>query len=131
MSPSAQISLGPLANFPVGQATPVKVDGHAYIVVRESASPEEPCVVDDRCPHLGLSLTKGPGGKNYDNGVIVCPFHNSTFDVCSGENLDWTPGFAGRAAPKWSKGLIAMGRKPAPLTTYAVAIEDGQVVITP
>ena len=62
--------------------------------------------------------------------MIVCPFHNSTFNVCSGENLDWTPGFAGRAAPKWSQRLISMGRKPAPLTTYSATVADGEVAIT-
>lgn len=131
MENDAVITLGRLDDFPVGHATPVTVDGHHYIVVRESESPDEPCVVDDRCPHLGFSLTKGPGGRNYEEGVITCPFHNSRFNVCSGENLDWASGFAGRSAPKWSRRLIAMGRKPAPLATHSATVVDGQVVITP
>jgi nitrite reductase/ring-hydroxylating ferredoxin subunit len=46
-------------------------------------------------------LTSGPGGRNYADGVIQCPWHNSRFVVRSGENLDWTPGIAGRSVPAW------------------------------
>ncbi|HRV67205.1 MAG TPA: Rieske (2Fe-2S) protein, partial [Candidatus Nanopelagicales bacterium] len=86
------------------------------------------CIVSDRCPHAGLSLSRGPRG-GYEDGVITCPWHNSRFDVCSGENLDWTPGVAGVKAPKWSRRLIAMGKSPAPLTVLAASVKDGQVVV--
>lgn len=129
MTSPPQLRLGPLSDFPPGEATPIKVDGQTYVVVRHPDDPERVCVVSDRCPHLGFSLTKGPGGKNYADGVITCPFHNSRFDVCSGDNLDWTPGFAGRTAPRWSRKLIAMGRKPAPLTTFEASIQGGDVVV--
>jgi nitrite reductase/ring-hydroxylating ferredoxin subunit len=42
----------------------------------------------NRCPHLGFSLTRGPGGLKYEDGVVQCPWHNSRFNVCTGENLD-------------------------------------------
>jgi nitrite reductase/ring-hydroxylating ferredoxin subunit len=34
------------------------------------------------------------------DGQVVCPWHNSRFDLASGENLDWAPGFAGRDMPR-------------------------------
>jgi nitrite reductase/ring-hydroxylating ferredoxin subunit len=121
-------SLGPLAGFALDTPTRVKADGETYVVVRRSESPDEACVVLDKCPHAGMSLTKGPRG-GYEDGVIVCPWHNSRFDVCTGENLDWTPGFAGISAPSWSRKLIAMGKAPAPLTVVPVSVRDGQVVV--
>ncbi|MBK9739767.1 MAG: Rieske (2Fe-2S) protein [Actinobacteria bacterium] len=121
-------TLGPLTDFDVDKPTQVTIDDEKYLVIRRSQSPDEVCVVRDRCPHAGLSLSRGPRG-GYENGVITCPWHNSRFDVCSGENLDWTPGFAGFTAPGWSRKLIAMGKSPAPLTVLSVSVQDGQVVI--
>ncbi|MCW2753862.1 MAG: ferredoxin [Marmoricola sp.] len=77
----------------------------------------------NHCPHLGLSLTAGPGGTRFTDGTVQCPWHNSTFNLCTGENLDWTPGFAGRTMPRWSSKLIALGKKPGPLTVYPVTVE--------
>ncbi len=121
-------TLGPLTDFPIDEPTPVTIDGDKYLVIRPSENPDEVCIVSDRCPHAGLSLSRGPRG-GYEAGVITCPWHNSRFDVCSGENLDWTPGFAGVTAPKWSRRLIAMGKSPAPLTVLATSVRDGQVVV--
>jgi nitrite reductase/ring-hydroxylating ferredoxin subunit len=121
--------LGRLQDFTLDTPTPVKAGGATYVVVRRSEAPDEPCVVSDRCPHVGLSLTKGPTRTKYADGVITCPFHGSEFDVCSGENRDWTPGFAGFKAPSWSRRVIAMGRKPAPLTTFRASVVDGEVVV--
>ncbi len=125
----ATLDLGELNGFPIDDPTPVKRDGKTFVVVRQRETPDDPCVFSDRCPHLGLSLTRGPGGKKYVDGHIVCPFHNSEFDVRTGENLDWTPGFAGRRAPGWSRGLISLGRKPAPLRRFAVEVRDGRLVV--
>lgn len=120
--------LGPLADFAVDEPTKVTVDDEAHLVIRRSESPEDVCVVRDRCPHAGLSLSRGPRG-GYGDGVITCPWHNSRFDVCSGENLDWTPGFAGITAPGWSRRLIALGKSPAPLTIRRASVVQGRVIV--
>ena len=122
------IDLGPVADIPLDTPTPVKADGRTFVVVRRSADPEAVCVVLDKCPHMGLSLTRGPRG-DYRDGILVCPWHNSEFDVCSGENLDWAPGFAGVKVPGWSRKMLALGKQPAPLTTFAARIEDGKIII--
>ena len=121
-------SLGRLDDFTVNEPVRVKAGDHTYVVVRRSESPDDVCVFLDKCPHAGLSLTKGPRG-DYQDGIITCPWHNSKFDVCSGENLDWTPGFAGIKTPKWSRRVIAMGKSPAPLAIIEVTVADGEVQI--
>lgn len=118
--------LGPVDRFPVEKAVRVKADGEAVVVIRRAD--DQICVFSDRCPHVSLSLTRGPGGTRYADGVITCPYHSSKFDVVTGENLDWTPGFAGRSAPVWSRRLISLGRKPAPLRLFTGAVVDGEVV---
>jgi nitrite reductase/ring-hydroxylating ferredoxin subunit len=49
--------------------------------------------------------------------------------VRTGENLDWASGVAGREVPRWSRRVIAVGRKPAPLTTYPVVVEGDEVFV--
>lgn len=122
----ARHSLGPLTTLPDGTATARDIDGTAVVVWR---SGDEVCVVRNHCPHLGLSLTKGPGGLKAEDGQITCPWHNSRFDLCSGDNLDWVVGFAGRGMPRWSQRLVAMGKQPAPLTTYPVSREGDEVFV--
>jgi len=123
-------SLGKLTDFPLDTPTPVKADGQSLLVLRTSEDPDQVCVVVDKCPHAGLSLSKGPRG-GYADGVITCPWHNSRFDLCSGENLDWVPGVAGVKVPRWSSKLIAMGKSPTPLDVVSVTITDGEVTLDP
>jgi hypothetical protein len=42
-------------------------------------------------------------------------------------NLDWATGFAGREMPRWSRRVIALGRKPSPLRTCDVMVEGDDV----
>jgi nitrite reductase/ring-hydroxylating ferredoxin subunit len=120
------IRIGALADFQDGELHAVNAGGRSLVVGLVDGAP---CAASSRCPHLGLSLAKGPGGKRFADGQVVCPWHNSRFDLRTGENLDWAPGFAGRAMPRWSARLIAMGRKPASLTTYPVVVEGEDVLV--
>lgn len=83
------------------------------------------CAFENRCPHLGLPLEKG----NIAQGVITCPWHNSSFDVQTGENMDWCTGVAGKPMPGWTRKLIAMGKKPRPLALREVKEEGGAVFV--
>lgn len=106
--------------------TEVEVEGLKLIVARDD---EGVCAAQNRCPHLGLSLTSGPGGRTYADGVVQCPWHNSRFVVRTGENLDWVAGIGGRSVPRWSRKVMSVGRKPAPLTTYPVVVEGEDVLV--
>ncbi len=121
-----RVRVGSVADFADGKLHAVDAAGTSVVVAMVG---DTPCAARNRCPHMGFSLTRGPGGVRYDEGQIVCPWHNSRFDLASGENLDWTPGFAGKEMPRWSRRLIALGRKPTSLTTYAVDIEENDVYV--
>ncbi len=123
---AGRVRIGSVADFADGELHTVDAAGTSLVV---GLSGDSLCAARNRCPHLGLSLTKGPGGLRYSEGQVVCPWHNSRFDLESGENLDWAPGFAGRDMPRWSRKMIALGRKPSPLTTYAVTIEGEDVYV--
>ncbi len=125
MAPS-EVSIGKLDEFTDGGLTAVEAGGRKVIIARTG---DQVCAAVNRCPHLGLSLTKGPGGLKYADGVVQCAWHNSTFEVCSGENLDWVGGFAGKSIPKWSRGVLALGRKAKGLDTIPASVRDGEVVL--
>lgn len=81
--------------------------------------------VENRCPHLNLAMTRGP----VKGRVVQCPWHGSTFDMCTGENLDWIGSIAGLKPPQWSRALIAFGKKPSGLRTFATREEGGRVLV--
>lgn len=123
---SQRVRVGTVAELSDGELHSVDADGTSLVVGLADGSL---CAALNRCPHLGLSLTKGPGGLKYDDGAVVCPWHNSRFDLATGDNLDWTPGVAGRDMPRWSRRLIALGKQPSPLTTYDIVVEGDDVYV--
>ena len=124
---STELRVGSLSDLADGELTAVDANGHRLMVARKG---DEVYVARNRCPHLGFSLTRGPGGLKYEDGVVQCPWHNSRFDVCTGENLDWVTGFAGRRVPSWSRSVIALGRKPRGLDMLPAIVRDGDVYTT-
>ncbi len=121
-----RVKVGSVADFADGALHTVDAAGTSVVVGMVDGTPY---AARNRCPHLGLSLAKGPGGTRFADGQITCPWHNSRFDFCTGENLDWATGFAGRDLPRWSARMIALGRKPAPLTTYRATVEGDEVFV--
>jgi nitrite reductase/ring-hydroxylating ferredoxin subunit len=102
-----------LAQADALQVILTRVEGRAY-------------AVENKCAHLGWSMARG----SITGSTIQCPWHGSKFDVCSGENLDWVHTFAGIAMPHWSHGLIALGKQPAPIQTFELVEESGQISIS-
>lgn len=121
-----KVRIGTLAEFSDGELHGVKADGSALIVGLVDGTLH---AARNHCPHLGFSLTTGPGGTRFADGEVQCPWHNSRFNLCTGENLDWTPGFAGRTMPRWSAKVISLGKKPAPLTVYPVSVDGEDVYV--
>jgi len=81
-----------------------KVDGRFYCV-------------DDRCPHLGGSLSRG----RLDGTAGICPNHHSCFDLADGRVLRWT-GWTG-----WTARLAQTLRSPRPVVAHSVKVEEGKV----
>jgi nitrite reductase/ring-hydroxylating ferredoxin subunit len=80
---------------------------------------------ENKCPHLGLALSRG----KIEGSAITCPWHGSKYDMCSGKNLDWVNSFVGIPMPEWTHGMIAMGKKPAGITTFNAEEKNGAVSI--
>ncbi|QDU36990.1 Sulfite reductase [ferredoxin] [Maioricimonas rarisocia] len=59
----------------------VEVGGDEYALFRVG---DKVTCIDSACPHEGAPLADG----EYKDGVVACPWHNWTFDACSGCSLD-------------------------------------------
>ena len=79
--------------------------------------------VVDKCTHLGMPMRRG----KFDGRIGTCPFHNSRFDIATGENVDWVSRVMGAKMPGWVCKAIAMGKEPAPLTRLTIEERDGEV----
>ncbi len=121
-----RVRVGSVSDFADGELLAVDAEGTSVVVARDG---DTFCAARNRCPHMGFPLSRGPGGVRFDDGVVQCPWHNSRFEVCSGENLDWATGFAGKSVPGWSRRLVALGKKPVPLTTYPVVVDGDDVFV--
>ena len=73
--------------------------------------------VDDRCPHLGGSLSRG----RLDGTAVICPNHHSCFDLVDGRVLRWTD-WTG-----WTARLAQTLRSPRPAVAHSVKVEEGRV----
>ncbi|MGF1468900.1 MAG: Rieske (2Fe-2S) protein [Sandaracinaceae bacterium] len=119
-----RVSIGASSDFAEGAIHKVKVAGTTALVVRAGGTL---CAVENRCAHLPVPLDRG----TVEDGAIICPLHNSKYDLKTGENLDWVPGVIGVKVPTWSRALIALGKKPTGIRAFTVVEEDGQAFIEP
>lgn len=117
-----KINIGKINEFEIGKPRILRAGGVAIIVNRAENGF---CAVANHCPHLGLPIANG----KVEGNVITCPFHGSKFDMCTGENLDWVTSFAGAKLPNWSRRLMTMGKKPTPIETFRVILENDTVFV--
>jgi nitrite reductase/ring-hydroxylating ferredoxin subunit len=119
-----RILLGNSSDMPASGAKVFTANGTAIVVAQTKNGY---CAVVNKCPHLGLPIA---GGKvDLDTGTITCPFHDSKFDLCSGENLDWVRGLVGVKVPDWSRKILAMGKAPAAIQRFTVIEEEGKLFV--
>jgi nitrite reductase/ring-hydroxylating ferredoxin subunit len=119
---SNRVSIGKATDFRPNKPRTVNVNGKEIVVAQTGNGY---CAVINRCPHMNLPL----GGGKVVGTSITCPFHNSRYDMCTGENLDWVQGAFGVKMPAWTRRVIAMGKQPEPVQTFTVIEEDGELFI--
>lgn len=105
-----------------GELHATETDGQRLLLTRVDGQVH---AVINRCPHMGMKMTRG----EICDGVLKCPWHGSRFDFRSGQNVDWVNAFVGIPMPKWTHGMISMGKVPAPLLTLPAEEENGDVFV--
>lgn len=117
------LDIGPSAVAQTGSLTPVAAGCQRLLLTRIDG---RPYAFSQACPHLGFSMARA----TLSGSTIMCPWHGSTFDCRTGENLDWVCAFAGVPMPRWSHAMIALGKKPSPMTTLQVEERAGRLFVS-
>jgi nitrite reductase/ring-hydroxylating ferredoxin subunit/uncharacterized membrane protein len=92
----------PVQSLQNGKPQRVEVDGVGLVLCRTGDNGEI-AAFGEFCPHLAAPMADGW----VDRGRLVCPWHGSRFDVCSGE--------------------VLRGPSAAPLPRYQTRISDGMI----
>ena len=92
----------PVASLTDGKPQRVEVDGVGLVLCR-TGNNGQIAAFGEFCPHLAAPMSDGW----VDRGWLVCPWHGSRFDVCSGE--------------------VVRGPSAAPLPRYQTRINDGMI----
>ncbi|HEY9305738.1 MAG TPA: Rieske 2Fe-2S domain-containing protein, partial [Mycobacterium sp.] len=92
----------PVESLKNGKPQRVEVDGVGLVLCR-TGNNGEVAAFGEFCPHLAAPMSDGW----VDQGRLVCPWHGSRFDLCSGE--------------------VLRGPSAAPLPRYEARINDGMI----
>jgi nitrite reductase/ring-hydroxylating ferredoxin subunit len=87
-----------------GRLVGAELDGEAVVVAR-SAETGELCAIAGTCSHLGGPLAEG----EREGDTVICPWHGSRFDLCTGE--------------------VEGGPAVFPQPRYQARVQDGRVEI--
>ena len=92
----------PVDSLEDGKPQRVEVDGVGLVVCR-TGNNGDVAAFGEFCPHLAAPMSDGW----VDRGRLVCPWHGSRFDICS--------------------GAVLRGPSAAPLPRYETRINDGMI----
>ena len=95
----------------------VAVENHKILLIWHK---NEVYAVQSQCPHLKLPLIHA---KINDQNEIICPFHRSSFDICSGDVQCWSPW------PKLLSGVLGKLSQAKNLNVYPVQIQEDKIMI--
>ena len=115
-----------LADLPPGSVTAGEVDGQRVCVANLDG---ELFAVQDRCPHLAAPLSVG----HLDHSNIVCPWHDSEFDLRTGETKKWLPSGLWHVLDQKAPPLPPVLEKwlnPKRIRTFRTRVVDGRVLVS-
>ncbi|MCC6905012.1 MAG: Rieske (2Fe-2S) protein [Anaerolineae bacterium] len=103
-------------NLPRNERQIVKIGRREILVIRQE---DQIFACDNHCPHLHFPITLG---RLDADGTLHCPWHQSAFDLHTGDVKAWAP---------WPPGGISriLGKlsREETLPVFAVKLEDGGV----
>ena len=122
----AEVEVCALADLPPGSVTVAELDGTRVCVANVHG---EVFAVQDRCPHLFANLSAG----ELRGASIVCPWHDSEFDMRTGSTKKWLPSgiwnFLDRTAPPLPP-FLEQKLKPSKIRSFRTRVVDGAVRVS-
>ncbi len=112
------------AELPVGTHKVVELEGLDLLLIRTA---DRLHAINNACPHLHLPLNDSEVG---DDGSITCRWHESCFDLETGEIRQWA---AALAADGTSEGFEFAGdvsKNRQSLSIFPVRVSEGSIWVS-
>ena len=122
----SETAVCPLSELLPGEVAAAEIDGERVCVANVHG---EVFAVQDACPHLSAPLSVG----ELKGAHVVCPWHNSEFDMRSGRVKSWLPNGLWAILDKTMPplpGFLEKKLKPDAIRTYRTRIADGTVYVS-
>ena len=122
----AEVEVCPLDELPPGSVTAAEVDGTRVCVANVHG---EVYAVQDRCPHLLAPLSAG----EVKNSHIVCPWHDSEFDLRTGATKKWLPSGLWSVLDRMAPPLppfLEKKLKPKQIRIFRTRVVDGVIRVS-
>ena len=123
----AEIAVCKAAELPPGSVAAAEFEDGARACVANVHG--EVFAVADKCPHLFAPLSAG----DLNRAHIVCPWHDSEFDMRTGRTKKWLPAGFWNILEKTMPplpGFLERKLKPDWIATYRARVADGTVYIS-
>jgi class 3 adenylate cyclase/nitrite reductase/ring-hydroxylating ferredoxin subunit len=109
--------------LPAGGRKLIEMEAFDLLVIRSGGNV---LALNNACPHLHLPLKDS---EVTEDCVLVCPWHQSCFDLVTGEIKAWCPGLDPDGTPKdpylKAVGNISKNREPAKV--FPARVSDGKI----
>ncbi|MEE8275563.1 MAG: adenylate/guanylate cyclase domain-containing protein [Alphaproteobacteria bacterium] len=109
------------AELPAGGRKVVEMDQMDLLVIHENGTLY---AMNNACPHLNLPLNDS---RVTEDGGIVCRWHESCFDLATGEIRRWCDGLQADGTPKGMEQLGNISKNRRPLSIFPARLADGAV----
>lgn len=116
------ISVATASQVKEGELLSVTVDNQKVMLTRVNG---EVHALANKCPHLGMPLAKG----KVCDGVVTCPWHGASYNLSTGENVEWVNSFVGIPLPTGLRSIVSLGKSPQGLKTYPVTQQGDDISI--
>ena len=112
------------AELPVGTRKVVELEEFDLLLIRTA---DRLHAINNACPHLRLPLNDSEVG---DDGSITCRWHESCFDLETGEIRKWTVALAadGRSVGQEYLGDVSKNRQS--LSIFPVRVSEGSIWVS-
>lgn len=122
----AEVEVCPLEELPPGAVTAAEIDGTRVCIANVHG---EVFAVQDSCPHLFANLSAG----ELKGASIVCPWHDSEFDMRTGTTKKWLPtgiwDFLNRTVPPLPP-FLEEKLKPSKIRAFRTRVVDGTIRVS-
>lgn len=86
------MSVAKVNDLPPGQRKCIDAQGQHIVLINRGG---ELFAIENQCPHAGLPLSEG----TIAGDIIICPYHGYTYNLKTGQNVDYADDFPVRTFP--------------------------------